>query len=310
MSINIDTQHIFCRDFNKVISEYRTAIMSIVMLVMLFHQYFTSFFPFNVFHNFESWGVVVFLFLSGMGLARSQEQNPIPIFYKRKFKRIIPSCILCGTSKYIVFLLLGSSVAVLKDGLKLGWWSLASFDSWFVPAILILYVISPHQYHVLQRWLLITTTFIIIVMFTNGQTIRPVIGYEWTSPIGILSWTIERLPVFTVGMLVTIKDGRIDYKILYSAIFLLIAFAIKLFVKFSLSLYGYQAYAYLFLSFGIPALIVINVCIINILVHGFIFWSLKINYPHANPMIMLTISFLISSLAAHLCKCVINKFIP
>ena len=147
MSINIDTQHIFCRDFNKVISEYRTAIMSIVMLVMLFHQYFTSFFPFNVFHNFGSWGVVVFLFLSGMGLARSLEQNPIPIFYKQKFKRIIPSCILCGTSKYIVFLLLGSSVAVLKDGLKLGWWSLASFDSRFVPAILILYVISPPPYH-------------------------------------------------------------------------------------------------------------------------------------------------------------------
>lgn len=148
MSINIDTQHIFCRDFNKVTSEYRTAIMGIAMLsVMLFHQYFTSISPFNALHNFGCWGVDLFLFLSSMGLARSLEQNPIPIFYKRRFKRIIPRCILCGTTKYIVILLLGSSVAVLKDGLKLGWWSLASYDSRFVPAILILYVISPPPYH-------------------------------------------------------------------------------------------------------------------------------------------------------------------
>jgi len=64
--------------------------MGIAMIaIMLFHQYFTSVFPFNAFHNFGYWGVDVFLFLSGMGLVKSLNNNPLKIFYAHRFYRII-----------------------------------------------------------------------------------------------------------------------------------------------------------------------------------------------------------------------------
>lgn len=155
-------QQTFCKE----ISENRTAIMGLAMLsVMLFHQYFTSTIPFNAFHNFGNWGVDIFLFLSGMGLVQAINKYPILHFYKRRFQRIIPSCILCGTIKYFAFMALGSSVIILKEPLHIGWWSVASLDLWFIPTIIILYIISPLLYHFLSNNTKITLVCISMAFF-------------------------------------------------------------------------------------------------------------------------------------------------
>lgn len=218
MSNGIKKHQLFCKDFNKITSEYRTTIMGIAMLsVMLFHQYFTSIVPFNAFHNFGNWGVDVIIFLSGMGLVRSLEKYSLLIYYKRRLKRIIPSCILCGTSKYIVFILLGSSVAVLK--------------------------------------------------------------------------------------------------------FL---------AKFGVRFHGHTAYSFLTLAYGVPALIIANIYFLKILpdilkqfviftgkyslelylVHEFIFWCLKIIFINGNPWLLLATGFLLSYMAAYLCKFLTNIILP
>jgi len=319
-----------CKDFDTSVSENRSAIMGLAMLsVMLFHQYFTSVFPFNAFHNFGYWGVDVFLFLSGMGLVRSLGNNSIRIYYLRRFKRILPSCVLCGSVKYLVFLLLGSSVAILKEGLNLGWWSLASLDSWFIHTILVLYAISPLLYFMLRKWALTTFTIIVIALFINGLTIRPLIGFDWTSPLGVLSYTIERTPVFATGMLVSIKGVWINNKMQYSVLFLIVAVGIKLLAKYGLSLYGSQAFINFALTLGMPALVIANIYLIRILpklihksiifmgncslelylVHGFIFWSLKTVYPVVSPWLLLPTGFLLSFSSAYLCKKFIKKFI-
>lgn len=316
--------------FNQVTSQYRTDIMGLSMLsVMLFHQYFTSVIPFNIFHNFGYWGVDVFLFLSGMGLVRSLENNTLPVYYIRRFKRIIPSCILCGTTKYIIFLLLGSSVAILEDGLKIGWWSLASLDLWFIPTIIIFYIISPILYRLLCRWSVITLTAIIISMFINGLTLRPIIGYDWNSPSGVFSYTIERMPVFAMGMFVSLKKDWINDKIPYLYLFLLTAIGILLLHKSGLSFHGYQASIYITLTIGMPTLIIINTYVLNLLpdifkgcihffgayslelylVHEFIFWSLKIIFADVSPWLLLPTSILLSCLAAYLCELTIKRVI-
>lgn len=315
----------------NIISENRTAIMGLAMLsVMLFHQYFTSVIPFNAFHNFGNWGVDVFLFLSGMGLVRSLEKYPLPIYYKRRLKRIIPSCFICGTSKYIVFLLLGSSVAVLKDGLKMGWWSLMSFDLWFIPTILILYIISPLLHRLLCKWPGITLAVISIAMLINGLTLRPLIGFNWTSPEGVLSHTIERLPVFAIGMFVAVRQKWIDNKIHYSILFLLIAVSIIFLAKSGVRFHGHTAYSFLTLAYGVPALIIANIYFLKILpdilkqfviftgkyslelylVHEFIFWCLKIIFINGNPWLLLATGFLLSYMTAYLCKFLTNKLLP
>lgn len=326
--MSIDSQQLLHKDFNKATSEYRTGIMGLAMLsIMLFHQYFTSVVPFNAFHNFGYWGVDVFLFLSGMGLVRSLEKNPLPIYYKRRFKRIIPSCILCGTIKYIIFLSLGSSIAMLEDGLKMGWWSIVSFDLWFIPTILLLYAISPLLFYLLRKWPAITLIVISISMFINGLTLRPIIGFDWTSPEGVLSYTIERLPVFTIGMFVSIRKERMDNKISYSTLFFLIAVGIRILVKSGMQLHGNTAYSLLALAFGVPALIVVNIYVLKImpniveqffiflgkyslelyLVHEFIFWSLIVTFVNVSPWLLLPTGILLSCLAAYLCKLTINK---
>jgi peptidoglycan/LPS O-acetylase OafA/YrhL len=322
------SQPFFCNDFNEVTSEYRTAIMGLAMLsVMLFHQYFTSVVPFNTFHNFGYWGVDVFLFLSGMGLVRSMESNPLPIYYKRRFKRIVPSCILCGTTKYIIFISLGTSVAVLEKGLKIGWWSLASLDLWFIPTIIILYILSPLLYYLLCKWPAITLTIISISMLINGLTLRPIIGYDWTSPQGVFSYTIERLPVFAVGIFMAIKRNGINNKISISLLFLIIAVGIKLLTKMGLHFHSASSYCILALAYGMPALIIVNIYVLKIipnilklfinflgkyslelyLVHEFIFWSLKINFDYLSPWLLLPTGILLSCVTAYLCKLAIKK---
>lgn len=305
--------------------------MGISMLsIMLFHQYFTSAIPFNYFHNFGYWGVDIFMYLSGMGLVTSLERNSNVVYYKRRFKRLFPSCILCGTTKYFTFLIMGTSVSVLQEGLKIGVWSIASLDLWFIHSIIILYVISPLLYHSLCNWGKTTLFFILTIFFINGFTLRPLVGYDWLSIPGVISWTIERLPVFTAGMFVGINKKLSDKTINISYLFLFIAISLRLLRKTEMSFLGIEACEYISLTFGIPALIVFCIIVIKVLpsyvkcflnfmgsyslelylTHEFIFWVLKICLEDKySPWILLPSAFFLSFVAAFICKLTINKLL-
>lgn len=314
--------------FNKSTSEHRASIMGLSMLsIMLFHQYFTSTIPFNLFHNFGYWGVDVFLFLSGMGLVNSLNNNSIKVYFSRRFNRLIPSCFLCGSLKYIVFLLLGSSVAVLKDGLNIGILSLLSLDLWFIPTIIILYALSPIFFISLKKLPIFFASIVLFTFFANGILIKPEVGYEWLSPIGIFSWTTERLPVFCAGMFVAMKGEWIDGKISYLVPFLISAIGLVFLEKTEYSFVGIQALICFALMIGMPALILLlikalektpNKLIKTInffghyslelyLVHEFIFWTLKINFESYNPFLMLFMGGTLSCISAYTCKYIIAK---
>lgn len=327
MNIGINTQLLFHKDFIKVTSEYRTAIMGLSMLsIMLFHQYFTSTIPFNVFHSLGYWGVDIFLFLSGIGLVNSLNKNSTKEYYKRRFIRIIPSCILCGTTKYLLFTLFYSSLFILKDGLNIGIWSIASLDLWFIHTIIILYIISPLLHWILEKWPYETIIIIIIIFFINGFTLRPEVGFEWMSPKGVTSWTLERLPVFTAGMLVSMNKFRLEKYTFLSASFLMAALCLNYISKTKLSIYCDQTYQIFALLLGMPALLTICISLLKVipnyikiilsflgtyslelyLVHEFIFWAMKIVFTNANTLLLLVSSFSLSCLVAYTCKKSIN----
>lgn len=260
------------------------------------------------------------------GVSTIFREEYIANLLQAKIKKVFPSCILCGTTKYLVFILLGSSVAVLKDGLNIGWWSLISYDLWFIPTILVLYVISPFLYRMLIRWPTIVLTIISISMFINGLTLIPTVLPGSTSPLGVFSHTIERLPVFTVGMFISIKKNRIDNILLYSFPFLFIAVGIKLLTK-GMQLHDTYTYSFLALAFGVPALIIINISILRItpliiktiidyfgeyslelyLVHEFIFGIIKIKFTDVSSYLILPTAILLSCLVAYLCRCFIKS---
>lgn len=315
--------------FISTVSQYRSAIMGLSMLsIMLFHQCFTSSIPFNLFHNFGYWGVDIFLFLSGMGLVKSLNNNSLNVYYLHRFKRIIPSCLLCGSMKYTFFILLGSSVVILRDGLNIGIWSIMSLDLWFIPTIIILYAISPLLYQFLSKWTCFTITIVLLVFFFNGFFIKPKVGYDWLSPIGIFAWTTERLPVFLAGMFIVMRRDWIDGKIRYSIPFLIAAIGLVFLEKTEMAFQGIQACRYFALMIGMPALISLSIITIKkipnkfqwtinffgiyslelYLVHEFIFWSLKVIYDNVNPFILIILGFLLSCLSAYICKRLIEKF--
>lgn len=311
-------------------SQYRSAIMGMAMLsIMLLHQCFISVVPFNIFHNFGNWGVDVFLFLSGMGMVNSLEKNTLKEFYIRRFMRIVPSCFFCGSLKYFIFILLGSSMLVLKEGLHLGIWSISSFDLWFIPTILFLYIIAPLLHYMIEKWLFATILFILALFIFNGLIIRPNVGYDWFSLLGIFSWTVERLPVFFVGMLIIIKKSKININYSLSAFFLIAAICFKLLGKIDNDFSVFRACEFFALTMSIPILILSNIFILErihplclnfftylgtysfelYLIHEFIFWSIKIHFENVNSFCLLFISFIVSFLVAFLCKKIINRLL-
>lgn len=315
--------------FISATSDYRTSIMGFSMLaIMLFHQYFTSVFPFNFFHNYGYWGVDVFLFLSGVGLVYSMKKNSTKIFYLRRLLRIFPSCILCGTSRYFIIILLGSFSLMLREKLNYNVWTLASLDLWFIHTIMILYIISPFLYHCLNKWPLFSMSCIVLLFFLNGLYIKPLVGFDWFSPIGIFSWTVERLLVFSIGMYFSINKYRINVNVLFPLLFLLFAVCLVLIEKADKAFFGLQTFMYFSLALGMPALIFLIMSILKkipsifqypflflgsyslelYLVHEFIFWVLKVSFGNGNPWILLPLGFILSCISAYLCKSCVSKW--
>lgn len=315
------------QSFFESVSIFRSAIMGLSMVsIMLFHQYFTSVIPFNIFHNFGHWGVDVFLFLSGMGLVNSLERNSIKNYYRRRFMRLVPSCIFCGSLKYLVSLLLGVIVVNYSKDMSLGLSAIASLDLWFIPTIIILYLISPFLYYCLRKWIVLAILGIVVLFFYNALILNPCMGYDWKSPFGVLSWTLERLPVFSYGMFIAIYKNLDKKKILISLLFLLIAICIKLLDKVGISFFASGECMYFSLAIGMPSLIHVLISILELaskslltfisffgiyslefyLVHEFIFWTLMLSWRDGSPWILLTLGFLLSSLFAYLCKLCTN----
>lgn len=318
------------KTYTSVVSEHRSFIMGLSMFsIMLFHQYFTSVLPLNIFHNLGHWGVDVFLFLSGMGLVNSLQKYSTEAFYKRRFIRIFPSCMICGISKYIIFLLICSYISNIEEKIDLNLWSIASFDLWFIPTIIVLYIIAPVLYCLFCKWPILSFSFIVMVFFLNDLTLRPVVGFDWMSPIGVLSWTTERLPVFSAGMIVSIYSKKIEVKLRISLLFLFSAVCVKFLEKNGVFFSGINACIFLLLTLGMPGLIMLCVRIINILptfikpsvsffgiyslelylVHEFIFWIFMMLFPDGKAWALLPLCFLLSCLSAFLCKNFVERLI-
>ena len=136
----------------EIISKHRSEIMGIAMVsIMLFHQPFIwskydVFFRF--FRFFGHFGVDIFLFLSGFGIAFSLKKNKLYKFYKKRFDRIVPICFFCGLIKYLICTLSPS----LTFHVSRSWKMLFGFDLWFIRFILICYIVSPLIYWIIKHY--------------------------------------------------------------------------------------------------------------------------------------------------------------
>ena len=154
------------------ITKYRSSLMGIAMLsVFLFHS-MGDWMPTmicNIAAN-GAIGVDVFLFLSSIGLTYSITKNPsVTAFYKRRVLRIMPTYWFIMTCVYL-FVFILTAVHIMPDNYyriprsfwefiqaytTIGYWIRDGlFYLWYIPAILLLYILFPfvHKLFVISKW--------------------------------------------------------------------------------------------------------------------------------------------------------------
>ncbi len=208
------------------ISQGRTVSMGIAMaLVMLYHL---QILPFAYFGN---WGVDVFFFLSGWGifLSLTKKGRTVTQFYIRRLVRIMPPCILAGTSIALANVFF-NDIAIhdfkLPHGLDSALWALG-LHLWYIRSLLILYLLSPlFVFLVSSRNIgrhMIILICMAIVMAASAPIIKStVLPSDWTRfAHTTIFWTLYRAPAFIAGMIVAFKPPVISRKLVAWALFFL-----------------------------------------------------------------------------------------
>lgn len=136
------------------LSLYRSHLMGVAMLMVVFHHL-----PFDidnpVFHYLKQnagFGVDIFLLLSGMGLyySMSKEDSTLRKYYVSRAIRIFPIyalVILCVSAikgdRNVGSLFLKIST--------IGWWTTGVCFDWFIPTIVLLYLLFPIFFFMIRR---------------------------------------------------------------------------------------------------------------------------------------------------------------
>lgn len=187
------------------LSKYRSPIMGISILwIMFFHsglkapdQLMLRLFWY-VIVNYGAIGVDVFLICSGMGVACSAEKNgkdfDVFSFYKRRLVRILPAYFIVATLWYLIkFENIG---IILRKIFFLNFFIDGERDFWYIPCILICYLLFPLYTKVKGRIGFHATTVIFVIGSASLAgivfLINPILYEMWE----ILLW---RLISFWIG---------------------------------------------------------------------------------------------------------------
>ena len=193
--------------FNQLLSRGRMAIMGCAMLaIMLFHQaFFRGNLLVDAFHLCGFWGVDMFLLISGFGLAHSLRKHSITTYYRNRFVRLLPSCVLVGSAKLALSHL---GFTELTNGNVL--LQVTSLYMWYIFAIVIYYLLAPFIYRALKRfgiWVFVGACAIAFVC-----TFVPYENFHIYMVCFFFKWVPDRLPVFVLGMYIAMHPLRLSNK--------------------------------------------------------------------------------------------------
>lgn len=182
---------------DTIIEEYRSCLMGLSMVsIMLFHQKWIDGVFFDFFHRTGHLGVDMFLLLSGWGIYHSLQKNSIMDYFKNRFLRLIPTCILIGWLQ-IAFDYIGFDGIV--DSFPQYALRIIGLFKWYVIAIVVYYSLAPWVSRVQRRgnniilFIVISIAAMLLVhqshYFDSGSYLITTIPYVF-----------DRLPVFLLGM--------------------------------------------------------------------------------------------------------------
>lgn len=185
----------------KAVSTYRTQLMGLAILwVMLYHST-VSFSSVPVLGTLQAYGyggVDIFLLVSGLGLYYAYRKNTGTVtFYQRRLQRILPTYLPVVLIFCLLYWGMGEMpfTDVLLNLSTLSFWlGLDSRFDWYVPALLVLYLLTPlFMYFFRGPNKLVTVAGASFI----GLVISVVLS--GTSLAYLLIFTI-RIPIFFVGV--------------------------------------------------------------------------------------------------------------
>lgn len=209
-------------DIRDALSQSRAFLMGLAMLMVMgfHHGYFVDFGPLgNSICRYGEWGVDIFIFLSGFGVAFSLGKKvlnagEIRQFYQRRLHRILPTALCIG---WIL-----APFELAKDA-PFPWQNLLGLGWWYIRTILLLYLLAPLLFVLLQRRY---SGFIFLVLialsFAYGALIFRFFAdvlhpYEHFHLFRTAVVTVLKVPVFALGMAVYLV-GRQKTKVSIPAV--------------------------------------------------------------------------------------------
>lgn len=195
----------------QLISKFKKELMGIAILFIMFthstlvmnNHYAREIY--DAIKLFTRVGVDIFFMLSGMGLYYSMKNDSnILGFYKRRFERLIPPCIIVAVCWAIISIGMSWETAesfVRKYSL-ITFYTQAEYSAWFVAAIIALYIVYPLIYKLAEKnkkalfWLvpIIWLVSFAISFADKYQTLQ-----------GVNNTFIARIPSFVFGTVIAIN---------------------------------------------------------------------------------------------------------
>ena len=174
-----------------------------MLFVILFHVALDRGDPFYGLRRCGNVGVDIFLFLSGVGLWFAWTKTPsVSHFYRRRLIRILPTWLICSTAFYLPDYLgaqrFSKNVVDLLGDITINWdfWLHDELTFWYVPAIMLLYLIAPWYMRLIRRYPTYRWLPLLMVVWC--------VMVQWVLPIHAVVGHLEifwsRVPIFFIGI--------------------------------------------------------------------------------------------------------------
>lgn len=218
--------------FSSEIVENKKTLMGIAtFLILIFH--FGSIHKYYGTYNFVSgfltyyvgsFGVDMFLFLSGIGIYLSLAKNTVSVYYRNRIKRILPTYLLLCVSFWIVKDLIiekTSLLMFLEDVSLLSFWTRREDRYWYIALTIILYAVSPLLYKIKKKYTYSLMAIGVVICNAILSILLP-------ETYNMLEIALTRIPMYFLGLECGkgIKEKAEVPKIMY--LFCLISLALKI----------------------------------------------------------------------------------
>ena len=181
----------------KDISTYRSEIMGwAIIWIMMLHFTFHQIKPLGFVAQYGFAGVDIFLFVSGFGIYYSlKKDSSLYSFYKKRLFRIFPTYYLLGIIVSTV-LFHDNILTYLFRYSTIGFWIDNIYWEWYIPSLLLLYLIAPFLKKIIDRKMLFAIFFISIACLVCAYLLinEDIINREHL-------FTLYRIPAFLFGMI-------------------------------------------------------------------------------------------------------------